>query len=181
MISGSLSPIKARRGLRSGLTLIEVLASLVILGGFVAGAGAWLATSARASAALTERVRSDSAIHRALETLRDDLDSSDAASISIQRGGVTMRTAGVLPGEPRGWARVTWRFDPRRGELRRLAQVGHERADRLVLAGLSAFDVDEVTTEAPSRGKNERRVLEVRLATSEAGDPPVGFVWSTQP
>ena len=173
-----------------GLTLIELLASLVTLGGFVAGAGAWLSTSARAGATLGEQVRRDSAMHRTLETLRTDLDACDPASIAIQRDGIAMRTASVLPGEPVGWARVRWRFDVPTGELRREAQTSGRRtgaAERMVLAGVVRCDIEGVDKPgAADRGDarettDDARVIEVRLATRESGASPIVFVWSTRP
>ena len=162
-----------------GLTLIETLASLVILGLFVVAAGAWLVSSARASRSLTREA--DGRIHsmRVLGAIRDDLDAADPASIVAEEGTLRFVTANTLPGERITWASVTWSVADGTKVLCRASNASDEitndpsRSGRAVLREVSAFvlqwiDPNENGPASSDAKSADHSLLRIRIERADA-------------
>jgi prepilin-type N-terminal cleavage/methylation domain-containing protein len=183
---------------RAAFTLLETLASLAILGVFIAMAGGWLTSSVATTRSLTAGATANTVAARALTALRDDLDAADPRTIVVERAALAMRTAHALPGQPAGWSQVRWELDERSGVLQRRSDArteptatGSTLAARPIAVGVAEFHAEWVAPEPTATADTEsartsspigaqgRSVL-VALRIDPASDPRELF-WSADP
>jgi len=145
---------------RPGLTLIEMLLSLVILSAMVALSGVWLVSAARTSSHESRRSAQQLALQRAVLVLQRDLDQAADGSIepvehenglaSVQM--VTCHQPGQHPEDSTGWIIVTWSVDAASGSLIRAARPAapgsaHRPVERRVLQGPVVLACDHGPSE----------------------------------
>ncbi len=145
---------------RPGLTLIEVLLSLVILSAMVALGGVWLVSAARTSSHESRRSAQQLALQRAVLVLQRDIDQAADGSVepvehesglaSLQL--ITSHQPGQHPEDSPGWLIVTWSVDQTSGSLIRASRPAapgsaHGTVERRVLQGPVVLACDHGRSE----------------------------------
>lgn len=134
---------------RGGLTLLETIASLLLLGMLAVASLGWVTTSQRSLAEISARTEWQRSAHATLCVLHDELLVGDeglwsgtpvrlgpAINTQDQHGIERLEFRTRVP--LRGPSDVVYRFDPESGQLSRLA----EDAERVLLGEVNAFSVE---------------------------------------
>lgn len=154
--------MKRRRTIptRDAFTLLETLASLVILSLVVIAGGRWLVSLATYSESLGSESSRALVAARTAELLRDDLFAAHAGSVraSTDEGAIAMTTSTQTPGDTpgtRGWREVRWSFDENEHAIERNSSPVNARADsrsRTVAAEADRWRLVRVTEEETNSG-----------------------------
>jgi len=150
-----------------GFTLLETLASLVILSLAVVAGGRWLVSIADYSESLRRESSRALIAARAAELLRDDLFAAFPGSecVTTDEGVISMTTPTQLPGEPPGWHEVRWSYDESRNAVIRSASPVNTRAEarpRTVAVQTDLWRLDR-SSEDESNGEPAICILELSI------------------
>lgn len=164
-----------------GMTLVEVLACVAILGVFVTMASTWLSAMTRVARSIESRERGLSAIEQTLATLARDLDSAAGRSIVVDDpNSLAFRTASPVENPRLVWHGVAWRFHQESGVLTRRASG----SDRVALSGVQQFHVVAAGGQAsqrPVRHPSEVRrvsiVAQLRLRSDIGRTLEISLPW----
>lgn len=143
----------------TGMTLVEVLATLAILSMFVVLVSAWMTGSVRRHRAMVEVAYSSSVLDRIMLAMAADIAESAPNSVEVEpdMDRLACLTTHRLPGDPEGWNQVTWQWTEDRGLVR---QVGTSDEPRVVSVTVDAFDLEWSESE-------DRATLRVELSQGE--------------
>lgn len=130
------------------MTLLETLATLVVLSIFIFGGGAWIISANRTAQAVSASSHETMIMVRAFDSIRADLVEAEPESIilDVEDNAIRAITTRCAPGKIAGWRQVQWRYD--NGSLIRFERVLPDSDDTetllAVLVGVESFTVSAV-------------------------------------
>lgn len=169
---------------RRGMTILEVLLSLVLLGALASMLTSWLVTISRASAEHGSRMQWRSAARGALDLIEDDLTTGDF-EIGAQGHLAQPQVVVVEPSRLRIRTRSTWThspqapgpaiheylFDPMAGVLMLSISSNSSAMSpwrRSLVTSVTAWEVDS---------NEEQRILSIRIESSSGEAMSRRFSW----
>ncbi len=178
-----ITPVRSRRG----LTLLELLAALALLGLFIGAGSAWLGALARAHAAVSLGTPDRLALERVVAAIGRDLEEAwrtagegdgrraqeFPTSFDEEQDTLELTTTHAAGGAEPGWRWVRWRFDAASRTLlreERLIAVGAGQwTTRRAAIRIEAFDIVRVENSTTPGDEEGAESFEVAVTSDRDG------------